>query len=140
MRAVQEAEEGDDDDEEDVAAPAAAASASKAASSRADVLYALRSAEGDHIVNESVADIAGRIHARHKAMKAQEKLDDEAVARGDADANVLPSVKDPKLWVVKCKRGMGPGIIIALMNKFAALTVSARARGTFVCLFDVDVN
>lgn len=64
---------------------------------------------------------------------SQEERDAAALARGDGLVHALPSVSDPKLWVVKCKRGMGPGIVIALMNKFVALAVSAAALRPMMC-------
>lgn len=53
-------------------------------------------------------------YARQKSsMKVKEDLEDSSSA-----LNLLPSIRDPKLWLVKCKPGKERAVVIGLMSTF----------------------
>lgn len=60
-------------------------------------------------------------YANNLEKKYQNNYDNLEEGAGQGSANVLPSVSDPQLWLVKCKQGSEREASICLMNKYLAL-------------------
>lgn len=83
---------------------------------------------------ESAEDIVNRIKRRHK--QNQRRYDDDD-ADGESSQHhshvtqqsLLPSVKDPKMWIFKCKPGREQPMVLALMNKFIDFTNKGTPLG-----------
>ncbi|CAN8246881.1 unnamed protein product [Cochlearia groenlandica] len=67
--------------------------------------------------DEDVEDIVRKIKARHS--RNHEEYDDEEEEATDVEQQAfLPSVRDPKLWMVKCAIGREREVAVCLMQKF----------------------
>jgi len=77
-----------------------------------------RRAPQTNLDDDKVEEIARRFEEKHRNY-----LDEEEDELGEEGIDIkqqslLPSVKDPKLWMIKCKQGKEKQVVFTLMSKF----------------------
>ena len=73
------------------------------------------------LTDAEAAKLAERLTEKYKsgAYQDDEEVDQDALGAVAEQAN-LPDMRDPKLWMLKCKEGQETFILIAILNKFVA--------------------
>ena len=73
------------------------------------------------LTDAEAAKLAERLTEKYKsgAYQDDEEVDQDALGAVSEQAN-LPDMRDPKLWMLKCKEGHETFILIAILNKFVA--------------------
>lgn len=74
----------------------------------------------------STEEIVANLHARYKPGEYAEEVDTGDL---DVDQANLPDMRDPKLWMMRCKEGSEVMILIALLNKYVAKAEAGEQLG-----------